>query len=669
MRRAASWLATLPLLLSCATTPAPTTPAPPAPPPAPIEPVADRELEARAVLLLLADRRLFDPEALGVFLDGAPAIREALAETLGRIGDPRGRSFLQGLLVDGQAEVRRAAAFALGELGATEARSALLRAAVDPDAETGALAVEALGKLGAPLDEVRRVLAALDGVEGAARLAPHLFRFRESAAVDAARELLLLERRDLRAGAAYALGRLALPEGRTQLRALLGDPEPFVRAWAARGLGEVGEPADLGALLPLALAEAPSPRIQALLAAGKIAGRSGALAPDGWSEAARAGLSAELPGVRAAALQAAGELLPDPELEAALAGVFEAGEPRERELALVALAAGRAAAATERLGRAAASTDPSLRARAAEAAVALRELDLAAGLATDPEPRVRVAALEALAGIAESEAGALAEPFLADRDVTVRATALDQLAAHPTLPFDRLARALAAAGSDREGDARLAAVRALAARGRAVPAERSAIVDLLAERVADPDRTLRSEVIGALEALGEPRPALGALETGRGVAEYREAIVQTRRRPLVDLETSRGTLRLRLECPEAPLTCLSFQQLAAQGYFDAQRFHRVVPDFVVQGGDPRGDGWGGPGYSLRDEINRLRYRRGAVGMALSGPDTGGSQFFIALAPQPHLDGGYTVFATVVGGDEALDAIRQGDEIVAVRPVD
>jgi cyclophilin family peptidyl-prolyl cis-trans isomerase len=94
-----------------------------------------------------------------------------------------------------------------------------------------------------------------------------------------------------------------------------------------------------------------------------------------------------------------------------------------------------------------------------------------------------------------------------------------------------------------------------------------------------------------------------------------------------------------------------------------------VPDFVVQGGDPRGDGWGGPGYVLRDEINRLRCRRGAVGMALSGPDTGGSQFFIALSPQPHLDGGYTVFGTLVAGDEVLDRIRQGDRILRASQVE
>ena len=91
----------------------------------------------------------------------------------------------------------------------------------------------------------------------------------------------------------------------------------------------------------------------------------------------------------------------------------------------------------------------------------------------------------------------------------------------------------------------------------------------------------------------------------------------------------------------------------------------MVPDFVIQGGDPKGDGTGGPGYTIRDEINRLRYGRGMLGMALAGPDTGGSQFFITLSPQPHLDGGYTIFGEVVGGHEVLDQIRIGDRIETV----
>ena len=186
---------------------------------------------------------------------------------------------------------------------------------------------------------------------------------------------------------------------------------------------------------------------------------------------------------------------------------------------------------------------------------------------------------------------------------------------------------------------------------------------------ADSDYLVRRASAAALAALGAPGPEVGAIDTGHGLEWYREALGQARGRPVVELETERGTLRIRLECPEAPLACLSFRKLAGQGYFDGTRFHRVVPDFVVQGGDPRGDGWGGPGYVLRDEINRLRYRRGAVGMALSGPDTGGSQFFVALSAQPHLDGDYTLFGTLVGGEAVLDQLRQGDRILRAREVE
>ena len=106
-------------------------------------------------------------------------------------------------------------------------------------------------------------------------------------------------------------------------------------------------------------------------------------------------------------------------------------------------------------------------------------------------------------------------------------------------------------------------------------------------------------------------------------------------------------------------------QLAAQHFYDGLLFHRVVPDFVIQAGDPRGDGFGGPGYTIRDEINRLRYGRGVAGMALAGPDTGGSQFFVTLSPQPHLDGGYTAFGEVIAGSEVLVDIQAGDRIEAI----
>ena len=133
------------------------------------------------------------------------------------------------------------------------------------------------------------------------------------------------------------------------------------------------------------------------------------------------------------------------------------------------------------------------------------------------------------------------------------------------------------------------------------------------------------------------------------------------------INTVRGPIRLELFGADAPITVWNFLTLARSGYFKNTRFHRVVPNFVAQDGDPRDDGNGGPGYAIRDEMNRRRYERGAVGMALSGPDTGGSQYFITHSPQPHLDGHYTVFGRVMRGHDVLDKIVQGDLITTVDP--
>jgi cyclophilin family peptidyl-prolyl cis-trans isomerase len=132
------------------------------------------------------------------------------------------------------------------------------------------------------------------------------------------------------------------------------------------------------------------------------------------------------------------------------------------------------------------------------------------------------------------------------------------------------------------------------------------------------------------------------------------------------IHLTRGTIDLQLLTADAPLTAWNFAELAKKKYFDGTTFMRVVPNFVVQSGDPRNDQNGGPGYSIRDEINLQKYTRGAVGMALSGPDTGGSQYFITHSPQPHLDGGYTIFARVLDGMTAVvDQTERGDLVQTI----
>ncbi len=134
----------------------------------------------------------------------------------------------------------------------------------------------------------------------------------------------------------------------------------------------------------------------------------------------------------------------------------------------------------------------------------------------------------------------------------------------------------------------------------------------------------------------------------------------------VYIDTDKGTIQIELAVLDAPLTVRSFTELARSGYFNGVAIHRVVANFVVQDGDPRGDGEGGPGYTIRDELNQRPYLRGTVGMALDWADTGGSQFFITHSPQPHLDARYTVFGQVLAGMDVVDKLSRGDVIRHVR---
>ena len=119
---------------------------------------------------------------------------------------------------------------------------------------------------------------------------------------------------------------------------------------------------------------------------------------------------------------------------------------------------------------------------------------------------------------------------------------------------------------------------------------------------------------------------------------------------------------------DAPGSVASFVELVRSGFYNGKSFHRVVPNFVVQGGDPRGDGWGSVDYNLRSEFADLRYGAGAVGLASAGKDTESCQWFITHAPAPHLDGRYTIFAQVVGGLEVVEKLEIGDKIEQIELV-
>lgn len=271
----------------------------------------------------------------------------------------------------------------------------------------------------------------------------------------------------------------------------------------------------------------------------------------------------------------------------------------------------------------------------------------------DPDPSVRLAVVNALGQTHRPDAAAWVRPFLSSDDGVLAADAaaaageLKDLQAIPALValIDRIGQRL-----PEEADPVASAAIALHAT-QAIPG--------LTRWLHAPHANLRIQAARALTAL-----------TGKPVV-VPEVAQPERSQPVpapgtvLRVRTERGAFDLLLRPDVAPQTTANFAALAARGFFRGLTFHRIVPDFVVQGGDPRGDGEGGPGYTLPCEINALRYDRGIVGVALSGKDTGGSQLFVATSPQPHLDGRYTAFGQVTAGMEVVDALLEGDRILAV----
>jgi len=192
-------------------------------------------------------------------------------------------------------------------------------------------------------------------------------------------------------------------------------------------------------------------------------------------------------------------------------------------------------------------------------------------------------------------------------------------------------------------------------------------VPSLERALSDPDKTVAVASAAALRQIsGKDYSAKIPKSTKALHTDYDWSTLESLNATAkVLIETSKGTITLQLLKDDAPFTVVNFVKLVRKHFYDGLQFHRVVPNFVIQGGDPRGDGWGGPGYAIRSEYSFARFGRGMVGIASAGKDTEGCQFFITHVPTPHLDGRYTIFARVLNGQEIVDRIQIGDTIKKV----
>ncbi len=643
-----------------------------------------------AQVLALEDRREFDGGALRRAAQHPdPLVRRWSARAIGQIGDRAGTPLLLELLADPDTSVRAEAAFALGQLRDPAAVPELVRrvSAFDPVTgdDAGLEIVTALAKIGGA--------EAAQALDGLLRAHPPTVTSGDLAAPRALLEAWRLGRlapaqrlvayvRDgqgsWRRAAVYSAGRLRLPAAAASLLDATQDDDQLTRQWAARALtADLADSAGMARaaftarLRQLADDDDPQVRINALRALATFADSS--LAPT-----AAARLLDRDPNVTVQAAATLGALGGSRAVALLTERAAQGGTFALRRTALEGLAVADGAGAVT-AGRPWA-TDADWRVRATYAEVlGIAATDSARAalmpLASDADGRVAAAALAALQRVVPAGDAALrsrARSALANPDVMVRAAAIDLLGReHDLALLPDLVGAYRAAARDPMADARLAAVQALADLA-AISAEARQRVerDFLAAVGPSPDYLVRRAVAERFGADVRQRywGPDGPIATGRSPQDYQSLISRYvlppagTPAPTATIETERGTIVVTLFGADAPITVDNFLRLADRHYFDNTRWHRVVPNFVIQGGDPRGDGNGGPGYAIRDEINPWRYDRGTLGMALSGPDTGGSQFFLTHSPQPHLDGRYTVFGRLTSGADVLDRIVQGDRI-------
>lgn len=619
-------------------------------------------VEIFARLLREEDRRIFEPVLTGRAVSSPdPWIRAKAALAAGRLRSPAAAPHIVVLLHDPDPAVRRAAAFAGGISGDTRLVPQLAESLRDSDAGAASLAAEALGRLGG--EAATNALLELLGREGAARApaARALFRTPDRGRVSRLAPLARDLDPALRRASVYALSRRPIPEALPALRLGLGDTDPRIAALCARGVGLLGDREAVPALVRLAGAGDPSVAIQAL-AALRTLGRKDPM-PAEACVAARDRTGDPNAGVATTALGALSGCR-DPESDALLQHVLRQGGPRAEE-ALGALVS-HVPDAASLVDRYLESSSLEVRLGAADAVGRLpREaaIRVAGRLLADPSARIRAAAASALPEDVPAE---LLVRALGDRDPAVREAALEKAAPrHDANPATASAwdRAFASQFSEKEPDYTVGALEGAAALPKGGEA-------LLRAKADDRDAVVRGTVRRLLVArFGARREEFDEIpvETRYAFRDY-ERIARQSNETLftADVETSRGRFAIALDAEAAPITVETFRELATRGFFDGTVIHRVVPDFVVQAGDPRGDGTGGPGFAIRDELDPDPYVRGTVGMALAGPDTGGSQWFVTLSPQPHLDGAYTVFGKVSSGDETLDRIEKDDRLVSFR---
>ncbi|MDZ7291626.1 MAG: HEAT repeat domain-containing protein [candidate division KSB1 bacterium] len=641
-------------------------------------------------ILRLEDRRAPAANFVKFLTHSSAAVRRRAVIALGRLQEPEAVPLLTPMLKSSDAATRVEAAFALGQLVPSSNTSLFMRHVVrEKDLEVRLALIEAISKaaqdstfaevsdqlviwLKNPIPIVRAEAAL-----AAARLAQRGLKKIEWSAPLA--NLLGDKAEEVRWRAAYALMRLysggqvlADSAATNQLITALHDRSARVRMQAAHALGAIKTPAALEPLAQTARQDADwRVRVNAAAAIGNFdePGLLMRLAKTDTSEHVRLTALRAL-GTAAARMLPNGALDDEQAIGKFLQERLSGDEATWREQAAAALVLAQIfhEDALPILSKYVDHPNPLFRSRLAEAFGATATAGAfphLAKMARDSATIVQIAVLEALPKLPATVQNKVT-PFYLEAlqrgDAVLTAVAAQNLAAD-SLHRKSYAAAIVASYQNLQQPVDVEPAQMIfAALARCGDLNARA---LLERAVQFPDKPFARAAAEALKKLtGEDCSNRIPQET-KTQLDFTYQDIRKLRQLHARIKTNRGDVELQFFTEAAPLTVLNFVHLAQRGFFDGLLIHRVVPNFVIQTGDPRGDMWGSPGYSIRSEFSRLRYTRGMVGMASVGPDTEGCQFFITHSDQPHLDGRYTIFARVKSGMEIVDALQVGDRMEQV----
>lgn len=612
------------------------------------------------------DQRVLSDGLKAYLQDGDPQVRGRAALAIGRIGAPgSGRLLLDVISSDTSMDVAARAAFAIGLTGEKEFASELLDLALDLPTKVAGPLVEAAGRLtdSSMTGEIDMIAGFLSHPAPQVRSIACMALFRANARAKG-NQLADLARsepdEEVQIAALYALARLGLKEPVDAYIKHFADSDPFARTLAVRGLGS-SDTDEAIHYLTIALNDS-DPRV----VAQAVASLSRKTTADAKTKLAKK-LSLERDEkLRTAIIDALARQNNEQGVDAVNA-ILSMSPPVNIVVSAVKCLAtvqkDRAVALIDSLQT---LDDPEIRAACAEAYAVIAADNIIPRLAVlfnDKSDLVRLTAFSSLLELDSTNADFYLNNALEDSSYIMTVVAVDHIAQKQLGSYLPRMRDMMSKGLDTHVDIRLAMVQAAGAFISDSTRDTLA-VQIINDGVLDRDYIVRRTAAEIYEEKFDKDyySAVPPAETRLGKGRIIRAVEKYRRNPYATITTNRGEIELELYFDVAPLTVLNFIDLSKGGVYEGVKFHRVIPDFVVQGGDPEGHGWGGPGYCVRCEYSDEPYKTGTVGIATSGKDTGGSQFFITHSPQPHLEGRYTVFGQVLVGMDVVNQIVKGDVI-------